>query len=104
MRDVWVGRKVLVLHVFLGPDEGEVADVDPTAEGEIDICDSEQYQGDEKSKGKDLEGVEHGICRAEHGGGSDRKKPSDEKDAPEDGGKPVPALEQTSAAVFGERA
>ena len=71
MRDVWARRKVLVLHVFLGPDEGVVADVDPPAEGLIDVADGKQHQGDEKREGEDLEGVEAGICRAEHGSRGD---------------------------------
>src|SRR5258707_15542898 len=46
----------LVFHVLLCADEGEVADVDPPAEGLIDVGDGEQHESDEKREGKDLEG------------------------------------------------
>ena len=56
--------KFLVLHVFLRPDKGEVADVDPAAEREIDVGDGEQHERDEEREGKDLERHE-GVAFAE---------------------------------------
>ena len=94
----------LIPHVLLGADEGVVADMHPSAEGEVDVGDGEENEGDEDGEEEDLDGVKGGIGRAEERGGGNGDEASDEKDCPEDMRKNVGALQQAGAAMLGEGA
>ena len=84
--------------------KSEVADVNPATEGQVDVGDCQQDEGDEQGEEEDLGCVKGSVGGAEERGRQYGDEAPNEKNGPEDGRKTVDALDETGAAVLGEGA